>query len=130
MGDPDQVLFYQNLPSDNFSNFLICYLVAPQPALNCYWGNNLTHSMLINALYLQGVLWWGWAPESGRAPSGVWTGNFLIYSQGLHQLGHCPRQKTQKSHSEIVYMNNFIIPVFFIMRCYRQKSQKISFKIN
>ena len=31
---------------------------------------------------------WGWVPKPGRAPSGVWTWNFRIWSQRLNPLGH------------------------------------------
>ena len=79
-------------------HFFISYLAAPRLTLGHYWGNSLSHLMLITALFsfewkTTRSLVADLVPKPGWAPSGVWTGTFQILSQYLNPLGHCTQKR-------------------------------------
>ena len=88
----DQQLF-ETLFSPFFI-FVVCYLAAPWPTLDHYWGDSLNHLMLITVFNLSiispkvtGSLIKSCVPKPSGASSGLWTGNLQINLQCLDPPG-------------------------------------------
>ena len=75
-----------------WNSFFICYLTPPQPTFGRYWGDGLTHLMLVIVFYLYFIhgllrtLSQGLVPKPGWTPSRVWAQNLPIHSQCLIPL--------------------------------------------
>ena len=95
--------------------FLNCYLAAPRPILDHYWGDNLTHPMLITAFFI-------FDPKGHRESRnevgslslaeclvGFELGSFQFLLR-LNPLGHFPQKQSNSQPCRRKRSNCFIMP--------------------
>ena len=91
--------------------FFNCYLATPRPTLGHYWGDCLTHPMLITCvLHIGPKGHWESCNEVGSlGPAehlvGLEPGTFRFWSQRLNPLGHSLPKKNRSSMAVYFLIN-------------------------